>query len=80
MIVWSYKFFDPVQDPYLVQDPLPTLPDCLANRITFLYYLIQIFQSASETLEKIQKNLEDYLETKRIGFPRQVLLPVTFLI
>lgn len=32
--------------------------------------LLEIFQRANETLEGIQKNLEDYLETKRIGFPR----------
>ena len=28
------------------------------------------FQKANETLDKIQKNLEDYLETKRMAFPR----------
>lgn len=31
---------------------------------------LEIFQKANETLERIQKNLEDYLETKRMGFPR----------
>ena len=28
------------------------------------------FQKASETLDRIQKNLEEYLETKRMAFPR----------
>ncbi|KAJ9531588.1 hypothetical protein QJQ45_014947, partial [Haematococcus lacustris] len=32
--------------------------------------ILETFQKANETLEKIQKNLEDYLETKRMGFPR----------
>ncbi|XP_073391166.1 uncharacterized protein [Physcomitrium patens] len=31
---------------------------------------LEIFQKSNETLEKIQKNLEDYLETKRMAFPR----------
>jgi dynein heavy chain len=31
---------------------------------------LEIFTKSSETLEKIQKNLEDYLETKRMAFPR----------
>ncbi len=34
--------------------------------------VLETFQKANETLEKIQKNLEDYLETKRMGFPRCV--------
>lgn len=34
--------------------------------------LLETFQNATEGLEKIQKNLEDYLETKRTGFPRWV--------
>ena len=32
--------------------------------------MLETLQSSNETLEKIQKNLEDYLETKRIAFPR----------
>lgn len=32
--------------------------------------VLELFQKANETLEKIQKNLEDYLETKRMAFPR----------
>ncbi|KAG1670781.1 hypothetical protein FOA52_014009, partial [Chlamydomonas sp. UWO 241] len=32
--------------------------------------LLDMFKGANEMLEKIQKNLEDYLETKRMGFPR----------
>lgn len=32
--------------------------------------MLEMFQRANDTLEKIQKNLEDYLETKRMGFPR----------
>ncbi|KAG2448089.1 hypothetical protein HYH02_007114 [Chlamydomonas schloesseri] len=32
--------------------------------------VLETFQKANETLEKIQKNLEDYLETKRMAFPR----------
>ncbi len=32
--------------------------------------ILELFQKANETLEKIQKNLEDYLETKRMAFPR----------
>ena len=36
---------------------------CLSGRL-------EIFQSHNKMLEKIQKNLEDYLETKRIAFPR----------
>ncbi|XRB21521.1 dynein axonemal heavy chain [Pseudoscourfieldia marina] len=31
---------------------------------------LEILQRANETLEKVQKNLEDYLETKRMAFPR----------
>ena len=31
---------------------------------------VDIFQKSNETLDKIQKNLEDYLETKRMAFPR----------
>lgn len=31
---------------------------------------LETFQKSNETLEKIQKNLEDYLETKRMAFPR----------
>jgi dynein heavy chain len=34
--------------------------------------MLEQFQRANDTLEKIQKNLEDYLETKRMGFPRCV--------
>jgi len=29
-----------------------------------------MFENTIETLEKVQKNLEDYLETKRMAFPR----------
>jgi Dynein heavy chain, N-terminal region 2 len=32
--------------------------------------LLELLGKANETLEKIQKNLEDYLETKRMSFPR----------
>ena len=32
--------------------------------------VLEAFQRSNETLEKIQKNLEDYLETKRMAFPR----------
>jgi len=32
--------------------------------------VLEMFQEANKTLEKIQKSLEDYLETKRMGFPR----------
>jgi len=32
--------------------------------------ILAMFQEANKTLEKIQKSLEDYLETKRMGFPR----------
>ncbi|KAJ7549737.1 hypothetical protein O6H91_07G065800 [Diphasiastrum complanatum] len=32
--------------------------------------IFETFQKSNETLEKIQKNLEDYLETKRMAFPR----------
>ena len=35
-------------------------------------------QEANKTLEKIQKSLEDYLETKRMGFPRSVHLLVYY--
>ena len=31
---------------------------------------LEMFQKSNETLEKVQKNLEDYLETKRMAFPR----------
>ena len=31
---------------------------------------LELFQKANEALDKIQKNLEDYLETKRMAFPR----------
>jgi len=31
---------------------------------------LESFQESNQMLEKIQKNLEDYLETKRIAFPR----------
>ena len=31
---------------------------------------LQSFQNANESLDRIQKNLEDYLETKRMAFPR----------
>eukprot|EP01018_Ginkgo_biloba_P018807 Gb_18324 [translate_table: standard] len=31
---------------------------------------LETFEKSNETLEKIQKNLEDYLETKRMAFPR----------
>ena len=29
-----------------------------------------IFEKTNETLEKVHKNTEDYLETKRMAFPR----------
>jgi dynein heavy chain len=32
--------------------------------------VLEMFQEANKVLEKIQKSLEDYLETKRMGFPR----------
>jgi dynein heavy chain len=32
--------------------------------------LLKMFQDANVILEEIQKSLEDYLETKRVGFPR----------
>jgi dynein heavy chain len=32
--------------------------------------LLQQFQASNVTLEEIQKSLEDYLETKRMAFPR----------
>ena len=32
--------------------------------------LLEKFQQANETLESVQKSLEDYLETKRMAFPR----------
>ena len=32
--------------------------------------LLDIFKRCNETLEQVQKNLEDYLETKRVSFPR----------
>ncbi|KAG1666392.1 hypothetical protein FOA52_006501 [Chlamydomonas sp. UWO 241] len=32
--------------------------------------LLETFQRANEALEAVHKNLEDYLETKRVGFPR----------
>jgi dynein heavy chain len=32
--------------------------------------VLEMFQEANKVLEKIQKSLEDYLETKRNGFPR----------
>ena len=31
-------------------------------------------QICNQTLEQVQKNLEDYLETKRVSFPRCVLV------
>ncbi|KAK3237367.1 hypothetical protein CYMTET_52552 [Cymbomonas tetramitiformis] len=31
---------------------------------------LETFKKCNETLEKVQKNLEDYLETKRMAFPR----------
>jgi dynein heavy chain len=31
---------------------------------------LQSFQNANESLDRIQKNLEEYLETKRMAFPR----------
>eukprot|EP00898_Chlorokybus_atmophyticus_P006606 jgi/Chlat1/6947/Chrsp52S06617 len=31
---------------------------------------LEAFQKSNETLDRIQKNLEDYLETKRMAFPR----------
>ena len=36
---------------------------------------LEKFQKANETLDFIQKNLEEYLETKRMGFP-EVLFPL----
>ena len=42
--------------------------------------VLEMFQEANKTLEKIQKSLEDYLETKRNGFPlvaRLVITPLT---
>ena len=32
--------------------------------------VLEMFQESNRVLEKIQKSLEDYLETKRMGFPR----------
>eukprot|EP00873_Tetraselmis_striata_P045243 jgi/Tetstr1/465507/TSEL_010176.t1 len=43
-------------------------PNALAAGTTPGY--LEIFQKANDTLEKVQKNLEDYLETKRTAFPR----------
>ena len=43
-------------------------PNALAAGTTPGY--LDIFQKANDTLEKVQKNLEDYLETKRTAFPR----------
>ena len=34
--------------------------------------LMDIFVKCNMTLEMVQKNLEDYLETKRVSFPRCV--------
>ena len=31
---------------------------------------MEIFHKCNDTLEVVQKNLEDYLETKRVAFPR----------
>ena len=43
-------------------------PNALQSGTTPGY--VDIFQKSNETLDKIQKNLEDYLETKRMAFPR----------
>ena len=32
--------------------------------------LLETFQKCNSTLEMVQKNLEDYLEIKRVSFPR----------
>jgi dynein heavy chain len=32
--------------------------------------LLEAFQKSNEVLETISKSLEDYLETKRMAFPR----------
>jgi hypothetical protein len=34
--------------------------------------VLETLQRCNETLEAVQKNLEDYLETKRVTFPRYV--------
>ena len=41
------------------------------RRVDQVFFSILLLrQEANKTLEKIQKSLEDYLETKRMGFPR----------
>jgi dynein heavy chain len=40
--------------------------DCLAEGLN----LLELFQNSNETLDQIQKSLEEYLETKRLAFPR----------
>ena len=44
-------------------------PNVIAALDTGDWYL-KTFQDANENLDQIQKSLEDYLETKRGGFPR----------
>ena len=45
----------------------------LREHVSYLYLMFKLNETIEE-LEKIQKSLEDYLETKRMGFPRYLYL------
>lgn len=47
-------------------DKDPLVLSCVAEGKTYL----ADFQQANQLLEEIQKSLEEYLETKRMAFPR----------
>ena len=65
----EYKQFDQVNKHWLAL-MRKTNADATALKCATAPKLLEKLQSSNATLDKIQKNLEDYLEMKRAAFPR----------